>query len=297
MRSPSLDPAEETAPLEPGITNRKPLDHCMPTLRDDTFRNITRLMHESIGLSFADSKKPLISSRLAPRMQRLGLETFEDYYALIARGDDGGEFQVAIDLLTTNETYFFREPAHYVVLEQELTRDKPQAVSVWSAAASFGDEAYSTAMLLADLQAMGRIGANWSILATDISDRVLRSAMEAVYPEERLRNVAPERLRRHVLRGEDRSEGLLQIQPRLRERVRFGQLNLCKPIEDIGRFDVIFLRNVLIYFDPPTKRAVIDRVLTKLRPGGLFFIGTAEGRALCETPLTTLAPGAFRKVS
>jgi len=267
----------------------------MQTLRDDTFRGLADLMHASVGLSFSESKKPLISSRLAPRIQRLGLDGFDDYLALIAGHQDGGEFQVAVDLLTTNETYFFREPAHYDLLASELTRSKPLSLSVWSAASSFGDEAYSTAMLLADLAQQGRIGSDWSVLGTDISDRVLRSAIQAVYPEERLRHVTPERLRRHCLRGDGESAGLVQIHPRLRERVRFGQLNLCRPIEDIGPFDVVFLRNVLIYFDPPTKRAVVDRVLTQLRPGGLFFIGTAEGRVSCDTPLQPLAPGAFRK--
>ena len=89
----------------------------------------------------------------------------------------------------------------------------------------------------------------------------------------------------------------MQIHSRLRERVRFGWLNLCRPIENLGPFDVIFLRNVLIYFDAPTKCEVLDRVLTQLRPGGLFFLGTAEGRASCNTPLQTLAPGAFRKIA
>ena len=267
----------------------------MESLRDDTFQRISALMHGAIGLSFADSKKPLISSRLAPRIQRLGLDSFDDYYALIANGQDGGEFQVAVDLLTTNETYFFREPAHYELLAQELARDKPLALKVWSAAASFGDESWSTAMLLADLQQQGRIGADWTILGTDISERVLRSAIEAVYPQDRLRNVSPERLRRHCLRGEGESEGLVQIQPRLRERVRFGQLNLCQPFDGLGPFDVVLLRNVLIYFDAATKCEVVDRVLTQLRPGGLFFIGTAEGRMACNTPLQALGPGAFRK--
>jgi chemotaxis protein methyltransferase CheR len=123
---------------------------------------------------------------------------------------------------------------------------------------------------------------------------VLQSASAAIYPEERLRNVSPERLKRYCLRGEGESEGLVQIQPKLRERVRLGWLNLCKPIEDLGPFDVIFLRNVLIYFDAPTKVEVVDRVLTQLRPGGLFFIGTAEGRVPCKTPLQTVIPGGFR---
>jgi chemotaxis protein methyltransferase CheR len=269
----------------------------MPTLRDDTFQDITALMYSAIGLSFSASKKPLISSRLAPRIQRLGLNSFEDYFELISSDGDGGEFQVAVDLLTTNETYFFREPAHYDLLEHELAARRPRTLKVWSAASSFGDEAYSTAMLLADMQLFGRIGNDWSILGTDISDRVLRSAGQAVYPTDRLRNVTPERLKRYCLRGEGESEGMVQMQPRLRERVSFGQLNLCQPIEALGPFDVVFLRNVLIYFDPDTKRQVVDRVLTQLRPGGLFFIGTAEGRVPCATPLESLAPGAFRKTA
>lgn len=264
-------------------------------LHDNTFRAIAELMHSAVGLSFASHKKPLVASRLAPRMQRLGLPSFEDYYALISGHEDQGEFQVAVDLLTTNETYFFREPAHFDLLEDELSRTRPKSVRVWSAASSFGDEAYSVAMLLSDLQQQGRIGTEWSILGTDISDRVLRSATQAIYPNERLRNVTPQRLRRYCLRGEGEAEGLSQIQPKLRERVRFGQLNLCLPIESIGPFDVAFLRNVLIYFDQPTKVQVVDRVLTQLRPGGILFLGTAEGRVPCKTPLVPLAPGAYRK--
>lgn len=264
-------------------------------LHEPAFQRITALMHGAVGLSFATSKKPLVSSRLASRVQRLGLDSFDEYVALLESGQDGGEFQMAIDLLTTNETYFFREPAHYTLLEQELSRTRPQQLAVWSAASSFGDEAYSTAMLLADLQQQGRIGAAWSILGTDISDRVLQSATQAIYPADRLRGVTPERLKRYCLRGDGPSEGLVQIQDKLRERVRFGQLNLCADIQGLGPFDVVFLRNVLIYFDPPTKSAVVDRVLSQLRPGGLFFIGTAEGRVPCKTPITVLGPGAFRK--
>lgn len=264
-------------------------------LPDATFQRISALMHASVGLAFAASKKPLVSSRLGPRIQRLGLPSFDAYAELLESRHDGGEFQMAVDLLTTNETYFFREPAHFQLLEAELARTRPQRTAVWSAAASFGDEAYSTAMLLSELHAQGRIGADWSVLGTDISDRVLSSAVQGIYPAERLREVSAERLKRHCLRGEGESEGLVQVRESLRQRVRFGQLNLCAPIDGIGPFDVIFLRNVLIYFDAPTKSAVVDRVLERLRPGGLFFIGTAEGRVPCRATLTALAPGAFRK--
>ena len=274
----------------------------MPSLLldDHAFGRISALMHATVGLAFTDNKRPLMSSRLTPRIQRLGLGSFHEYATLIEggrEGGDGGEFQVAVDLLTTNETYFFREPAHYDLLERELTRQRAQHLAVWSAASSFGDEAYSTAMLLADMAQQGRIGTDWSVLGTDISDRVLSSAAQGIYPAERLRGVSPERLKRYCLRGEGESEGLVQMQDKLRQRVRFGQLNLCAPVEDLGPFDVVFLRNVLIYFDAPTKRAVVDRVLGQLRPGGLFFLGIAEGRISCDTPLQVLAPGAFRKAA
>lgn len=268
----------------------------MHALSDTTYRKIAGLMYDSIGLSFNDSKKALVASRLAQRIQRLDIDGFDAYFSLISGHHDEGEFQVAVDLLTTNETYFFREPQHFELLEQELNQKRPSSLQVWSAASSFGDEAYSIAMLLADLQMQGRLGEHWSILGTDISDRVLRSASEATFPQERLRHVSPQRLKRYCLRGDGDFEGLVKLQPRITERVRFGQLNLCRPIEAIGPFDVVFLRNVLIYFDEQTKRQVVDHVLTQLRVGGLFFIGTAEGRVHSDAPLQPLAPGVFRKL-
>jgi chemotaxis protein methyltransferase CheR len=265
---------------------------------DKEFQRIADLMYAAVGLSYNASKKSLIHSRLSPRILKIGLGGFADYIALLEDESEAAEFQMAVDLLTTNETYFFREPKHYDLLQQELPNfaDKT-ALSVWSAASSFGDEAYSTAMLLNDMQISGRIGPGWSILATDISHRVLLSAKEAVFPQDRLRAVTPERLRRYCLRGDGESAGQVLMQDKIRDRVQFGQLNLCKPFSGLGPFDVIFLRNVLIYFDPATKIDVVDRVLALLKPGGLFFLGTAEGRVPCKTPLQTVIPGAFRKLA
>ena len=263
---------------------------------DTAFKRIGQIMYDAAGLSYSDSKKSLIQSRLTARIQRLGLNGFDEYIAILEDETQAAEFQMAVDLLTTNETYFFREPKHYELLERELASRKSRGpLAVWSAASSFGDEAYSTAMLLSDMQTMGRIGPDWSILATDISHRVLLSAKEAVYPEDRLRAVSPERLRRYCLRGEGPAQGQVMVQDKIRQKVQFGQLNLCKPFSGLGPFDVIFLRNVLIYFDAQTKREVVDRVLTALKPGGLFFLGTAEGRVPCDTPLESVQPGAFRK--
>jgi len=279
-----------------GLTETYPLASI--PFSDKEFKRIGDIMYEAAGLSYNDSKKSLIHSRLAPRIQKLGLSGFAEYIAILEDESQAAEFQMAVDLLTTNETYFFREPKHYELLQKELPSlaDK-SGIQVWSAASSFGDEAYSTAMLMSDLQVQGRIGQGWSILATDISHRVLLSAKAAVFPEDRLRAVSPEHLKRYCLKGEGESQGQVMLQDKIRNRVKFGRLNLCKPFAGLGMFDVIFLRNVLIYFDPPTKVDVVDRVLECLKPGGLFFLGTAEGRVPCKTPLQVVIPGAFRKVA
>lgn len=269
----------------------------MQALSDDTFRRVSEVMYESIGLSFSAAKKPLISSRLFSRIQKIGLPSFEAYADVLEDQTQAAEFQMAVDLLTTNETYFFREPKHYELLEQELLVRKSRGpLAIWSAASSFGDEAYSTAMLLSDMQRKGQIGPDWSILGTDISHRVLLSAIEAVYPQDRLRHVPPEQMQRYCLQGEGPAYGQVLMQDSLRSHVSFGQLNLTKNFRSLGPFDMVFLRNVLIYFDPPTKIAVVDRVLGTLRPGGLLFMGTAEGRVACKTPLKAVIPGAYRKL-
>lgn len=270
----------------------------MPQLSDACFRRISTLLHDSIGLSFPDHKKALVSSRLATRLQRLGLAGFDDYAALLDDPEEGAEFQMAVDLLTTNETYFFREPLHFELLQKQLQAQPPRGpLSLWSAASSFGDEAFSLAMLLRDMQTCGQLSVKWSITASDISHRVLCAARAAVYPVDRLRFVSPERLRRHCLRGEGPAEGQVLMKPELRAHVQFGQLNLTSSYTGLGPFDAVFLRNVLIYFDAPTKQTVVDRVLATLKPGGLFFVGTAEGRPPCRTPLQVLAPGVFRKAA
>ncbi len=265
-------------------------------MQDEDFDAIRALMHQAVGLSFPHSKKPLVHARLSPRIRKLGLPSFSDYIHLLQDVQQGGEFQMAVDLLTTNETYFFREPKHFEQLRQEAQALGPaRNLAVWSAASSFGDEAYSVAMLLAELQMRAQTGPGWSVLATDISQRVLQCAQAGVYPQDRLREVSAQQLKRHCLRGEGPAQGQVMVREHLRERVQFAQLNLCQPFEGLGPFDAVFLRNVLIYFDAATKSAVVDRVLAALRPAGLLFLGTAEGRVPCATPLTPVIPGVFRK--
>lgn len=271
--------------------------NAMQARHEDPFWNISELMRGAVGLTLPESKRPLVSARLGPRMRCLGLSDLHDYFELISGPQNGSEFQVAVDLLTTHETFFFREAAHFDWIARELQAQRPRRLRAWSAASSFGDEAYSLAMLLADLQAQGSLGSDWQVLGTDVSDHVLRCATQGIYPEERLRHVSAERLKRYCLRGEGPAAGMAQIQPWLRERVRFGRLNLCLEPPALGPFDLVLLRNVLIYFELSTKTEVVERVLSRLRPGGVLILGMAEGRVACSTPLQVLAPGVFRKLA
>ena len=267
----------------------------MLALQESTYRGISSLMHEAIGLSFGDSKLPLVSSRLASRVQRLGLGGFDEYLALIAGDADGGEFQVAVDLLTTNETYFFREPKHFDVLRELATRarGRAQPFRVWSAASSSGEECYSIAMVLADCLDASQTA--WDIVGSDISTRVLRRARTGHYPMERARNIPPAYLKRYCLRGQGDQDGTLLVERRLRSKVSFAQVNLNSELPRLGTFDVVFLRNVMIYFNGDTKRQVVARVISLLKPGGHFFIGHSESLNDITTAVDQLAPSVYCK--
>ncbi len=262
-------------------------------LRESSFERLAELMQARAGVSLGNARPLAVAQRLAPRLQRLGLDGYEAYVELIAAPDGEAELQMAVDLLTQPDNHFFREPAHFDLLASELSRLRPQRLRLWSAATAFGDEAYSLAMLLADLQQAGRIGADWSVLGSDISERALRVAAEAIYAEDRLRHVPAERLMRHGLRGREGSASLVQMQPALRERVEFCLWDLRQSADGLGPFDAILLRHALPYFDARTAQLLVERLLSRLRPGGLFFTGASE--AFGHVSLEALAPGAFRK--
>lgn len=266
-----------------------------PALRQSTCERLTTLLRDRLGLSFTTGRRSGVASRLAPRLQRLGLASYEAYVALIASAEGSDEFKRAVDLLTSPESWFFRDPTHFDLLESELGRGRPQRLRLWSAGASCGEESYGLAMLLADLQQAGRIGADWQVLGTDVCEHRLRSAAQGLYPRAQLRQVTPQRLRRYCVGGDAAAGSLVQMQAGLRERVRFERHDLRAPLHGAEGFDAIWLSQVLMYFDAATRPGVLAQVLARLHPGGLFFVGVAE-RGLVATPgLESLAPGVWRK--
>lgn len=253
------------------------------------FEEFRSLFHERIGLNLTATKAHMLSSRLYPRLQALGLSSYGDYKALIER--DPEEFQTATDFITTHETSFFREPRHFSLLSTTVIPSLPdEPLHIWSAACSTGEEAWTLAMV------MHRCAKEreWSILASDVSLRDLHTAAAARYPIEQSQTIDMAYLKACALRGIGENEGLFTFQSTLRERVVFRQLNLLRVPPALGLFSVIFLRNALIYFDQETKLRVLAEICRHLKPGGWLFLGQSEALVGMELPLRLCGPSVYR---
>lgn len=244
------------------------------TITDQEFSQYRTFLQDKVGICLSNNKKTLLIARLSKRLRHYQIDSFGSYFDMVMEHTHPGEEQMMTDLLTTNETYFFRESHHFDYFKDEvLAKHKHgQAFRVWSAASSTGEEAYSIAMLLAD-----HFGLNgWEIIGSDVSSRVLNTAKQGKYVMERIDGIPQHILKKYCLKGFGPEEGSLLIDKSLRDNVRFLQVNLNMSLPDLGLFDVIFLRNVLIYFDQETKRRIVGRVLSLLKPGGIFYIGHSE---------------------
>jgi len=243
------------------------------------------------GIELKAGKEALVVGRLDRRLRFHGLDSFSEYFDFLSRDQD--EENLVVDLLTTNETYFFRESAHFDRLPSLLPDARTRAgrpIRVWSAAGSTGEEAYTIALTLAD--ALGDQG--WEVVGTDISARVLETARTALYPIAAAELIPEPLLREHCLKGRAEQEGWFTLTSALRSQVSFQYANLTEPFPALGRFDVVFLRNVMIYFGNDTKRELVRRVVETLYPGGYLLIGHAESITGLHTGLTSVAPSIFR---
>lgn len=262
-------------------------------LSDKEFAQFRDLIYRIAGISMSPAKKQLITSRLAKRLRHHNVTNFGDYFRLITSSYGKSELQVAVDSLTTNETHFFREPKHFDFLRQQVipARRAGRGLRIWSAACSSGEEPYSIAMLLDEL--LGK--EPWEVVASDISAHILEKARKGVYPAERIPEIPKPYLNRYCLKGVGEHHGTMLIEPFLRERVRFMPHNLTETPAKLGEFDVIFLRNVMIYFDQETKRQVVSRLLPLLRPGGYFLVGHSESLNGVSEEVRLVVPAVYRK--
>jgi chemotaxis protein methyltransferase CheR len=275
-------------------------------LKDKDYARIARLVGDHTGIKLPPSKRIMVEGRLRKRMRVLGHAGFAEYCGYLF--DQGGidtEFVHLIDAVTTNKTDFFREVEHFTALERVIVpaliraRRPGEGISIklWSAASSTGAEAYSIAMVMAELAARhGKL--DFDVLGTDISTEVLEQAKLAIYPSEMIAPLPAAICERYVMRGRTPGrQGEVRIVPELRRRVRFYRLNLMDTKYPFDHdMDVVFLRNVLIYFDKPTQEAVAGRLVRHLRPGGFLILGHSESVVGSSLRLRQWAPSVFQRV-
>jgi len=280
----------------PPVTDNGPIEFAdlVFSISNEAFSRIRDYLDREIGIQLTIAKKQMVASRLAKRLSHHKLSSYGEYFQLTLSGELPGEKQVMLDLLTTNETYLFREPAHFDFLCEHILHHwkRGQLFRAWSAACSSGEEAYSMAMVMNE-----QLGDTpWEIFGSDVSTRVLKLANDGRYTMDRVRFLPKDFLHKYCLKGVRSQTGTLLICKRLRQYVHFGHLNLKTPLpEEIGQFDVIFLRNVLIYFDTSTRQDIVKRLVQRLKPGGHFFVSHTETITGMSNQLELAAPSVYRK--
>ncbi len=272
-------------------------------LRVREYQRLSHYIEELCGIRIPPGKRVLLEGRLRRRLRALKMKDFVQYCDYVMSSETGlDEIVAMIDEVTTNKTDFFREPAHFDFLNNEglptlakMGAGPRYPLRAWSAACSSGEEPYTLAMVLADF-ALSRVGYRYSILGTDICSEVLEQARRAIYPDDRIEPVPFPMRERYLLRSKNRTDRLVRIAPHLRVHVSFRRLNFLDPDYQINEFmDVIFCRNVLIYFSRETQATIITRLCSHLRPGGYFFIGHSETLQGMLGPLRMVAPTIYRK--
>lgn len=257
------------------------------------YNKIRHFLYSTVGIQLGANKQSLVTSRLQKRLRHYQLDNFTDYLTLLEEGEDSNELQIFINLLTTNETFFFREIKHFDFLRQTIFPNYKghHPFRIWSAASSSGEEPYSIAMELAEYFQTRA----WELLGSDVSTKMLSKAAKGHYSVERTDGIPTYYLKKYCLKGKGPYQGTLLIDTNLRERVEFRQINLIEPLPDIGRFDVVFLRNILIYFDADKKKVILDKIFNVINPGGYLFIGHTESIKLLNEKFEYIAPAIYRK--
>jgi chemotaxis protein methyltransferase CheR len=271
-------------------------------LTQDEFDKLSRFIYKESGIKMPPVKKIMLQSRLHKRLRELSMSTFKEYIDYVFSKEGlNNEIIHMLDVVSTNKTDFFREPVHfdflsdYVLPENMAMRQGYCNLKIWSAGCSTGEEPYTIAIVLSDF-AEKNPRFDFTIVGTDISTQVLQKAIDGIYKEDRVSIIPMQIKRKYFLRSKDRTNPTVKVAPILRAKVKFGRLNFMDPYYDItDSFDVIFCRNVLIYFDRETQEKVINKLCTKLRSGGYFFLGHSESIMNMEVPLKQIKPTIFQR--
>lgn len=278
--------------------------HLSATLRDREFQLFSNFIYDNVGIKMPPAKKTMLEARLQKRLKALGIPSFEEYGNYVFSPDGRAtELIHLIDVVTTNKTDFFREPGHFDFMVKTAlptildgrggsSRDP---LRIWSAGCSTGEEPYTMAMVLSEF-AIGRPGFRAAITATDICTQVLQTARTGIYPEERTDPIPLNLKKKYLLRSREKSKSLVRICPQLRSLVTFRRINFMD--DDLGiaeKMDIIFCRNVVIYFDKPTQQTLMRKFHKQLKPGGYLFIGHSETLSGLDVDFKAVASTVYRK--
>jgi chemotaxis protein methyltransferase CheR len=270
-------------------------------LSEEDFNVFSRFIYTEFGIKMPPIKRVMLQGRLLKRIRDLGLNSYSDYKKfLFSKEGQDKELLHFLSVVTTNKTDFFREPAHFIFLNDEVlpgfipsTTQRP--LKVWSAGCSSGEEPYTISIVLNEFERLNPFF-KFEILGTDISSNVLEKAARGVYSLERVSAIPLELKKRYFLKSKDSQNSTVRVSPLLQKKLRLAYLNLMDPVYNIkDTFDVIFCRNVLIYFDRATQEKVITKLCNHLKPGGYFFIGHSESLSGMTVPLEHVKPTIFRK--
>lgn len=264
------------------------------------FSRLSSFIYKSCGINLSLAKKVLVESRLQKRLSELKMDSFSAYcdYVMSPLGMKD-ELVYMIDAVATNKTDFYREPVHFQFMQDHILPEfsqetKSRPFKVWSSACSSGEEPYTIAMVLEDFSTQYRI--DYKIVATDISTKVLSKAIQAIFPERSITDIPMNQRKKYLLRSKNKENPTVRIVPALRSKIQFKRINLMDDsLEVDSDFDLIFCRNVLIYFDRKTQEEVVNKLLSRLRPGGYLFIGHSESIYHMDVPVQQLRPTIFQK--
>jgi len=264
-------------------------------LNQRQFREISQIVYNQCGISLKSGKEALVRARLMKRLRALQIQSVKEYMTLISSEKGKAEIGTLIDVMTTNKTSFFRESAHFDYLAAEiLPQLDHERLRFWSAACSTGEEPYTLAMVLREnIPSIDRKDA--LILSTDISTEVLETARKGEYAKERMTDIPSPLIRKYFQRVDGGSEHCYRVGTELRKLVRLAPLNLMQPWPMKGLFNVIFCRNVMIYFDRPTQQRLVNRFWKMLEPGGFLFVGHSEGLSGIRHEFQYMKPATYKK--
>ncbi len=265
------------------------------------FKRFRDLIESELGIKMPPSKKTLLQSRFQKRLRTLGMGSFREYCDYVF-SPEGLERERAhlYDAVTTNTTHFFREPRHFefltaTVLPELAPRVGTAGLRVWSAGCSSGQEPYTLSMVLSEF-AEGRPGFKYHILATDISIKILQHAVRGVYSLDAAKDVPKNLMRKYLLKSKDPKKGLVKMGPSIRSHISFRRMNFMESFQLEEHKDIIFCRNVVIYFDRPTQETLFTKFCNHLKPGGFLFIGHSESLSGMDLPLRQVIPTVFQRI-